>query len=188
LIEPWLCRRANPLTDALCRDGIPRLARSLRRACNDGHDLSARTDLSLAALMGGMALTNAGLGIVHGLAAPLGGAHAVSHGLLCATLLPHGLNTNWLAAQRQPDPAPLIARFQELARWLTGSPDATVPQAIDWLRTLVRDLNIPNLCALGVPREDLAEIATRAQSASSMKANPVDLSLAEINAVLEAAW
>jgi alcohol dehydrogenase class IV len=188
LIEPWLCRRANPLTDALCRDGIPRIARSLRRACNPGHDLAARTDLSLAALMGGMALTNAGLGIVHGLAAPLGGAHAVSHGVLCATLLPHGLAANWHAIQNQPDAAPLTCRFQELAHWLTGSPDATVPQAIDWIRTLVRDLHIPTLSALGVPRENLADIATRAQSASSMKANPVDLSLAEVTGVLEAAW
>lgn len=69
LIEPFLSRRANPLVEALCREGMARSARSLQVAYHDGMNLSAREDLSLASLLGGMALANAGLGAVHGLAA-----------------------------------------------------------------------------------------------------------------------
>jgi len=58
LIEPFLSARANAMTDALCRDGIARVARSLDRACHDGHDAAARADMSLASLFGGLALAN----------------------------------------------------------------------------------------------------------------------------------
>ena len=73
LLEPYVSSRANPVTDPLCLDGLARVARSLRRACVDGADVAARTDMALAALFGGLALANAGLGAVHGFAAAIGG-------------------------------------------------------------------------------------------------------------------
>ena len=73
LIEAYVSVRANPLTDSFCRDGLPRAARALPRAFQDGSDMDARTDMALASLMSGLALANAGLGAVHGFAGPIGG-------------------------------------------------------------------------------------------------------------------
>ena len=88
LIEPYVSARANPLADALCVEGIGRAAGALGRVYRDGMDRQARRDMALASLFGGLALANAGLGVVHGFAAPLGGQWNVPHGALCAALLP----------------------------------------------------------------------------------------------------
>src|SRR5579871_2640819 len=94
LIEPYVSVRANPIVDAICVDGIQRVAHSLRRAYHDGTDRDARRDMSLASLFGGLALANAGLGVVHGFASPLGGSWKAPHGALCAAILPHGMAAN----------------------------------------------------------------------------------------------
>src|ERR1051325_6186131 len=68
LIEPFVSLKANPLTDAICREGTARVARSLRRVYEHPNDTSAREDMCVAGMLGGMALANAALGAVHGLA------------------------------------------------------------------------------------------------------------------------
>ena len=73
LIEPFVCNRANPMTDGLCVEGLRRAARSLRVAFSKGQDQDAREDMAVASLFGGLALANAGLGAVHGFAGPIGG-------------------------------------------------------------------------------------------------------------------
>ena len=99
LLEPYVSVRANPITDPLCLDGLARVARSLRRAWTDGADLDARTDMSLAALFGGLALANAGLGAVHGFAAAIGGRFDAPHGAVCAALLPDVVRANVAGAR-----------------------------------------------------------------------------------------
>ena len=94
LIETYVTPRANPVTDLLALDGIARAARALPRALRDGADREARADMALASLFGGLCLANAGLGAVHGIAAPLGGRHPVPHGVACALLLSHVFETN----------------------------------------------------------------------------------------------
>ena len=86
LIEPYVSPRANPFTDALCRDAIPRAAAALPRVCDRPDDSAARTEMSWASLCGGLALANAGLGAVHGFAAPIGGMFDAPHGAICAAL------------------------------------------------------------------------------------------------------
>ena len=86
LIEPFVCARANPMTDGLCVEGIRHAARSLRVAYNDGKNKSARADMAVASLFGGLALANAGLGAVHGFAGPIGGSFPAPHGAICAAL------------------------------------------------------------------------------------------------------
>jgi alcohol dehydrogenase class IV len=100
LIEPYVSNRANPMTDLYCVEGLRVAASALRRAWRDGHDLAARTDMSFASLLGGLALANAGLGAVHGFAAPLGGMFDAPHGALCATLRLHASSL----AARTPRP------------------------------------------------------------------------------------
>jgi alcohol dehydrogenase class IV len=191
LIEPFVSPRANPLTDALCRDGMTRVARALRRAWRDGADLEARTDMCLAALFGGMALANAGLGAVHGLAGPLGGMLGAPHGALCAALLPavlHG-NCRALAARANGDATAAAAmdRYEEVARILTGNRRASAGEAVAWARDLCRELDIPTLREMGLDPAEIPEAVERARQSSSMKGNPVALSPAELTEILAGA-
>jgi len=184
LIEPFLSVRANPMTDAFCLEGLRRAAGSLSRAWTAGHDLQAREDMALASLFGGLALANAGLGAVHGLAAPLGGIRPVAHGVACAALLPHVLAAN-LRALRSRDPhGPAVARFTELARVLTGEHEAQAEEGVRWVQALTKSLEVPGLATYGLSSSDLNVIAGRALKASSMQANPVKLGQGELVDIL----
>src|SRR6185503_11877500 len=123
LIEPFVSSRSNPVSDALCREAIPRVMRSLRKAFENGGDADARSEMALGSLCGGLALANAGLGAVHGLAGPLGGMFEVAHGAVCAALLPEVMEKNIAIAQQQKD-LTLVRRYNDVARLLTGVPTA----------------------------------------------------------------
>lgn len=186
LVEPFISRAANPLTDALCREGIARVARALRRACEDGADRAAREDMSMASLFGGLALANAKLGAVHGFAGPLGGMfHGVPHGAVCAALLPGVMGANLLAMRARAADSPALAKFDELGGLLTGRGDAGA--AVSWIEGLCHDLGVRGLVALGVDLGRRDEIVAKAMAASSMKGNPVELTAEELTAVLDAA-
>ncbi len=186
LIEPYVCSRANPMTDALCADGIRRVAASLRKAFANGRDASAREDMALASLFGGIALANAGLGAVHGLAGPIGGMFPAPHGAVCAALLPHVMAAN-LGAMRQRQPANVaILKYKEVGRLLTGNKWASEADGTEWVRHLVTDLQIPLLRTYGIAAPDADELIARAGKASSMKANPIPLNADELRQILEA--
>jgi alcohol dehydrogenase class IV len=187
LVEPFVCNGANPLTDAICVEGLPRIARSLRRAVRDGHHPAAREDMAVASLFGGMALANAGLGAVHGMAGPMGGMFPAPHGALCAALLPSAVAVN-LRALRQREPAnPVIERYSRIAQLLTGDAGATAEDGVEWLRELVSDLGIEALGGYGVKSEHIPEIVAAAQRASSMKANPIALTADELGEIVGSA-
>lgn len=188
LIEPYVCKRANPMTDALCARAIPLAARSLMRAVENGRDLAARSEMCLASLFSGMALANAGLGAVHGFAGPLGGMFPAPHGAVCAALLPHVMAANLRALRERAPQDPALRRYHEIAAWLTGKPDATADDGVAWVRQLVRDLKIPGLGSHGLTASHSAEVVEKARHASSMKPNPVELSAAELAQILNAAW
>jgi alcohol dehydrogenase class IV len=187
LVEPYVCNRANPLVDALCVEGMRRVARSLRQACEHRHDPAAREDMALASLFGGLALANAGLGAVHGFASPIGGMFGAPHGAVCAALLPSVMSVNVRALRlREADREPL-RRYDEVARILTGRAHASPEEGIDWVEQLRTALAIPGLRAYGLTRESVAGVAARAAEASSMKANPVALTRGELEEVLVSA-
>ena len=187
LIEPYLSNKANPLTDGLCREGISRAARSIQAAYLHGDDLPARTELSIASLFGGLALANAKLGAVHGFAAPLGGMFPAPHGAVCARLLPLVMESNFNAlSQRQPN-NPVLMKFDEVAKLLTGDPAAAARDGIDWLHQLCQELNIPGLSHYGVSTIDFPAIVEKAARASSMQGNPILLTELELNDILEKA-
>ena len=173
LVEAYVCNRANPMTDALCEAGLPRSARALPTAWTNPRDLPARTDLALSSLWSGLALANAGLGAVHGLAAPIGGLFSAPHGAVCAILLAPVMEMNLKAAREKPDGAVTVDRYTDVARWLTGRSGATAEDGIAWVRDLVTSLRIPRLSSHGITPGSVTEIVVRAKSASSMKANPI---------------
>jgi alcohol dehydrogenase class IV len=178
LIEPYVSVKANPMTDALCVEGMRRAARALPRAWANGSDREARAEMSFASLLGGMALANAGLGAVHGFAAPIGGMWPAPHGAVCAAVLPHAMEVN-VRAVRSRAPAKL-ARFEEVARLVTGRSGAAAEDGVAWILELVRRLEIPPLRSYGVSAADLDLLVDKASRASSMKGNPVELTREEL--------
>jgi alcohol dehydrogenase class IV len=187
LIEPYVSSRANPLVDAICLDGLRRAAGAIRRAYHDGSERDAREAMSLASLFGGLALANAGLGAVHGLAGPIGGRVAAPHGAICAALLPHVVAANLHALDARAPDHPSRLRYGTIARILTGRADATAADAVAWIQTLVAELNIPSLGTYGLDSADMDVLVEQAQRASSMKANPIVLTVEELRGVLEGA-
>jgi alcohol dehydrogenase class IV len=184
LIEPFTSVRANPLTDGFCREGMGRVARSLLRAARNGRDASAREDMALASLMGGMALANAGLGAAHGFAGPVGGMFPAPHGAVCAAFLPYVMAANLAALrERQPD-SHVLRRYEEIARILTRDPAAKAEDGVQWVQALTTELRIPPLGAYGVREEDVPGLVEKTAVASSTKANPIPLTRDELTEIL----
>ncbi|MGH7995284.1 MAG: iron-containing alcohol dehydrogenase [Opitutaceae bacterium] len=180
LVEPFVCSRANPITDGLCREGLARVARSLRRAFERPDDRVAREEMAAASLFGGLALANAGLGAVHGFASPVGGRFGAPHGAICGALLAPAMETNLRAGASRD-------RYTEVARLLAGRPGASAEDGVAWVRALKADLKIPGLRSYGVVDSDAPALAAQAANTSSMKANPIPLSAAALEALLRAA-
>jgi len=183
LIEPYVSSRANPMTDMFCVDGIRRAASALPRAWENGTDRAARTDMSWASLLGGLALANAGLGAVHGFAAPIGGRFPAPHGAACAAVLPHAMEINVEALRRRARENPALRRYGEIARLVTGRPQAEPEDAVRWAAILCRRLEIPGLRAYGVTDDDVDGLVEGAARASSMKANPIELTPEELREI-----
>lgn len=186
-LEPYVSCQNNPLTDALALEGMKRGARSLRRAFRDGQDLAAREDMALCSLFGGLALANAKLGAVHGFAAPLGGEFKSPHGAVCARLLPLVMKRNVAALRERAPTSPLLSRFAEVARVLTGNPAASIEEGIAFVEELTRQLAVPGLASYGMVAADISSMVVKAMAASSMKGNPIPLTREELTAILEAA-
>ena len=185
LIEPFLSRRANPFSDALAKDGIRRSARSLRRAWQDGMgEAEVREDLALASLFGGMCLANSGLGAVHGIAAAAGARLSAPHGAVCAAVLAASMEINLRALRDRAPEHPALRRLAEVAALLTDQPQATAEDGIDWLQELTATLSIPGLARYGLDRAEIPDLVSGAQQASSMRANPIELSDAEVSEIL----
>lgn len=188
-IEPFLSNAANPLVDALCRDGIRRAAQALPHAYRDGTDAIAREEMLLASLFGGLALANAKLGAVHGFAGVLGGLYPAPHGAICAALLPYVMTVNLRLLQARHPDHPVLPRFQEVAQLVCGpivgeNRPVTSADGVQRLQELARELNIPGLAAFGVQAADFGRISAQAAKASSMKGNPIRLTDEELEEIL----
>jgi alcohol dehydrogenase class IV len=183
-LEPYVSVRATPLTDGLAREGLRRAAAGLRAAFADGSDLTARSDMAMCSLLGGMSLANAKLGAVHGLAGVIGGTAAVPHGVACAALLAPVTEANVRALRSAPDGQPALDRYTEIAGILTGNPGAAVEDGFTWIRETVALLEIPRLAAFGLKTQEVGDIAAKAATSSSMQGNPVGLSDDELRTIL----
>ena len=186
-IEPFVSPNANPLSDAVAREGMRRAAPSLRRAFDDGSDQQARQDMAVASLCGGLALANAKLGAVHGFASPLGGMFPIPHGVACARLLAPVARANVRALRARASSSVALDRYDEVARVVTGASSARAEEAVEWLENLVNELRVPSLGTYGVRETDVDRVVAAAQVASSMRGNPIVLGDDELGAVLRAA-
>ncbi|UCE98723.1 MAG: iron-containing alcohol dehydrogenase [Planctomycetota bacterium] len=187
LIEPYVSNEANPLTDSICREGLKRVGRSLRQAYEDGSNLSAREDMALASLFSGLALANAKLGAVHGLAGPLGGMICAAHGLICARLLPYVMAANVQALQSHKTDSPALTRYDEIAQTLTGKVTAQAVDGVKWVKGLCAAFKLSSLDEFGLKEQNFRIIAAKARKSSSMKGNPIALTDDELMEILKKA-
>lgn len=185
LLEAYLSPFASPYTDALVLSGLERFGRSFEAACSTGAaELAVRGDIAYAALMSGIALANAGLGIVHGFASSVGGLYDIPHGTLCATLLAEATRAN-ISKLHRLDPAhPSLAKFARAGRILSGSEHPEVSDGCDTLLRLLQTwqekLGFPRLGTYGVRADDLDGIVAVTRS----KSNAVHLDADEMRAIL----
>ncbi len=183
-LEPMVSRQATPLTDALAAEGLRRAAAGLRAAFADGGNIRARADMALCSLLGGMALANAKLGAVHGLAGVIGGTAAVPHGIACAALLAPVIEASVRALRAREPGHPALDRYASAARLLTGRADAGIDDGLAWIRQTLALLQVPGLAAFGLTPGQAGEIAAKAVHASSTQGNPVALSTGELRAAV----
>ena len=187
LMEVYVCNKANPLTDGICREGLKRAACSLRQAYEDGSNLAAREDMAVASLFSGLALANAKLGAVHGFAGPLGGMISAPHGVICAKLLPYIMEANVQALQRRAPGSPALTRYDEIAQLLTGTLTAQAADVVAWVQALCGVLKVPPLAEFGLKEQDFPMVVAKSQKSSSMKGNPITLIDDELMEILKKA-
>ncbi len=187
LLESYLSTAGNAVTDALAYEGLQQISRSLRQAYHSGTDINARTGMALAAYLSGITLTNAGLGLVHGFAASIGGYFPIAHGVICSSLMPaaNRVTVRKLRSQRSNDNA--LAKYAIIGKMFAGVENKSSEYYVDFLLDTIEkwtvEMNIPRLSQGGVTSSDFTKIV----NATDNKNNPVALSKEEMLEILEMA-
>lgn len=187
VLEPYVSKMANPITDAFAKEGLARAARSLKVAYDQGDNIDAREDMAIVSLFGGIALANAKLGAVHGFAGVLGGMFPIPHGVVCARLLPFVTRKNIEVLNHRDPDNPAVKRYEDVAKILTGNPYAGALDGVAWLEDLCKHLDVAPLSHFGATEEHFDEIIKKSMNASSMKGNPIDLTFDELKDILQQA-
>ena len=188
LLEAYVSTKATPMTDALALSGLEHAATGMIPAFERGTtDLAARSHMAYAALQSGIALANAGLGVVHGFAGPIGACFPIPHGVVCGTLL--GEATRITIEALCEDVASNRAALEKYAKagaLLSGKASTSLSQDCDRLiRTLqewIEYMRLPRLGAYGITRADFSRIIDKSNSKNS----PMPLNREQMAAVLEA--
>jgi alcohol dehydrogenase len=209
LLEAFTSTGASPFSDAVARSGLAAIGSALpawHAAAIDGAGAAdtadARGAMAWAALCSGIALANAGLGAAHGLVAPLGARFGIHHGTGCGALLAAVTRTNLAALAARAPRSPVLDRYAEVGRILAGGPSggqsaedgATASALTDKaarealltaLDRLTVQLGIPGLSVSGVTANAFPALVAEGRG-SSMRTNPIVLTDAEIEGILEA--
>jgi alcohol dehydrogenase class IV len=184
LLEAYVSITSNPMTDALAYEGLQRISNSLLKVYHDPIDLPARTDMALAAYLSGIALANAGLGLVHGFASPIGGFFQIPHGAICSALMApvNKLTVRKLREKKNNQQA--LLKYAVAGKLLYGSDDKPDDYYVDHLLAVIErwtnEMNIPTLSSYGVTSGDFERIVRAADN----KNNPVPLEAEEMIEVL----
>lgn len=181
-IEPYLSNKHSFLTDSLVEPVIPRALQALHRLMTQ-ETPEDRDTLAYTSMIGGIALSNSGLGVIHGFAGPLGSMTGAAHGAICGALLPYGLKANRNFAD---DPI-VTQRLEQIKDWIAHIFGGMKADAFDALAAWISDQGITGLGSLGLRKADIHAVARASKTSSSMKGNPVDLPLEALVSVLEEA-
>jgi alcohol dehydrogenase len=180
LLEPYLSPASSPLTDALALSALEKIRDNLVPACTYGAgDLNVRAGMAYASMLSGVALANAGLGIVHGLASPIGGFFPIPHGVVCGTLVASATESN-IAALRRVGGATALSKYARIGILFGGREEKgeayNCDALVDRLKEWTEALELPRLGSFGVKDADLPRIAQK----TSNRNNPVKLTRDDI--------
>ncbi|WP_245688284.1 iron-containing alcohol dehydrogenase [Thiohalomonas denitrificans] len=190
LIESYVSRRANPVTDALAWSGLEAVAGGFFDALQGGEGEAARSGraaMAYGALISGITLAQVGLGSVHGLAQPFGSLFPIPHGVACGTVLAAATEVNVHALEVRDPEHRSLQKYAAVGRLLSGGEAGEVRSAcrvlVKSLEEWTRRLDLPRLSEFGVGEADIPRIVAGSRN-NSMKSNPVDLSDEEIAAIV----
>ncbi|MBN1597556.1 MAG: iron-containing alcohol dehydrogenase [Bacteroidales bacterium] len=183
LLESFVSVKANVMTDALALSGLERIARSLIIAYEDGNDIKARTDMAYAAMLSGITLANAGLGLSHGFAQPLGSLFPVPHGIVCGTLM-GAVNRKTIEKLQEQNSENILGKYVQVGKLFTDKENPVDEYCIDLLlETLegyIEKLNIPSLSEFGITRDNFDDIIDQ----TGLKNHPTKFSRVELKEIL----
>lgn len=187
LLEAYVSTQASPMTDVLALSGLRHITDGFLRACERGDDFDARARMAYAALLSGIVLTNAGLGLVHGFAGPIGSAITMPHGEVCGTLLGETTRRTIEALRADPEKhATALAKYAQAGIILSGqssaSPQTDCQRLVDTLDDWIERTRIPRLGRCGMRIGDLPHILDQANDKNS----PVTLDRSQMEAILTA--
>ncbi|OEF10438.1 iron-containing alcohol dehydrogenase [Vibrio genomosp. F10] len=183
LMEAYVCGDPNPLTDMVCEEGLRKLSHSVIAACRRD-DYSARADLSFAAMLGGMAMTNAKLGAAHGLAAALGGKLNAPHSVITSRLAPYVMKEN-IEAAKDAGRKDVLKRYIRLAQLVTGRTNVHVEDGVLWVQMMLDKLELPVLSDYGVCSTSFDKVAEDALMSVAIKGNPLPLTKERLVYILD---
>ncbi|MEZ8194622.1 iron-containing alcohol dehydrogenase [Vibrio cortegadensis] len=173
LMEAYVCGDPNPLTDMVCEEGLRRLSPSIIAACKQD-DHKARADLSFAAMLGGMAITNAKLGAAHGLASALGGKLNAPHSVISGRLAPFVMSEN-INEAKAAGRSDILNRYKRIAQIVTGRTNAHIEDSVLWVQMVLDKLALPHLSEFGVCSTSFEQVAQDALQSVAIKGNPLPL-------------
>lgn len=183
-IEAYTCKLANPVTDALAIYAIRLIARSLRRAVENGSDVQARTDMMLGSMIAGMAFGASDVGGAHAMGEAIGGKYDVPHGVSCAIFLPYITEFNMDSNVSKYADVAIAMGVEATGR----SSEAVAREGVEAIKQLCRDLKVPSLKEVGVRAEDFEELAEAAANNVSAPSNPKPAGKEEYLMLFKRAW
>lgn len=184
-IESYVSIGANLITDIFAIKAIELIISSIIGVYKDGKNLILRENMLYGSLLSGIALFNARMGVVHGIAHPLGVIYGLPHGLICGLVLPYSMEFNLkTVAKKYKD----VANALGLDVKDLDNETASV-KAIEKIKLMLKQLNFPkSLKELGVRKKDFPKIIKDSLPSGSLKANPRKVCAKDINEILTRSW
>lgn len=171
LLEAFVSNTASEATRMVSGAGLPIAFDAFPKVLTDGYDVDARRSMAYASYLGGVALANAGLGVVHGIASPLGGIRPIPHGVVCGLLVAE-------ATRRELEKGTYRTRYDEAARTFGKSAEEMVSLLDEWAKPL------PRLSSFGFTNEELVNVAEQSGNKYQPTTFSTDEILSMMNAVL----
>jgi len=169
----------------LAFDAIGRIYGSLELAYRDGRNIAARSEIAYAATISGITLANAGLGVVHGFAQPLGSFFGIPHGVVCGTLM---AAANSVTARKLINDSPSLTsafrKYVEIGKLFAGGHTKNDAYYLDFcineLEKLTSELQLPLLSDYGVAEKHFDEIV----AFTGLKYHPIKLDEEDLKEIL----
>ncbi|MHA2182799.1 MAG: iron-containing alcohol dehydrogenase [Promethearchaeota archaeon] len=189
LIEAFLSPKGNPMTDTLALNGMKFISENLLNVCSTGaSDVRARTAMAYGSLISGIALANAGLGIVHGLASSIGGYFKIPHGVACGTLLSEASKMNIKTLKEiGVSGEKSLRKYAQVGALMIGKSDVKTEEIGEYCSNLtlflddwIRKLRLDRLSKYGITKDDVDNIIDN----SGLKNNPISLNRDDLRTIL----